>query len=193
MDRETSVDLDYEYFKRDVSGIIVCPDGYLVFSDAAVERLAKRCAKVTRFKIRELLQTRAIFKGDSVRVDYTLNFGKQPEMKTSDYILNQLEVQKEYVLAVERGYGFTHHGNVCHYLFRRDQVFPELRETLPPGEFFIWSIKGGSLSTNLNAPAKITACPSAINWTNQVREIRFDEHDAAKESVPASPDGGPAN
>lgn len=78
--------------------------------------------------------------------------------------MTTIESQTEYVKAMERGYDFTQHGTVAHYLFRDDQIEPSILATLPKSRFYIWSIRNGWLSTP-GAKAVITPIDNPLDWT----------------------------
>lgn len=83
------------------------------------------------------------------------------------------EAQAEYVKAVQSGHQFTRHGNIAHYLFRRDQLEPGVRAEMEQehGEFLavIWSFKGCTMvSCEGHHETRVTPLRSGLqisDWT----------------------------
>lgn len=73
-------------------------------------------------------------------------------MKQPSFI-DPIEVQREYVQAVERGYGFARQGNWANYLFKLDQIEPSVLKSMPEASFhqpvvaYIWSFKGCTMAS----------------------------------------------
>lgn len=105
-------------------------------------------------------------------------------MKQPSFI-DAIEAQREYIKAVQAGYGFTRHGNKAHYLFRADQLEPTVLDCMPPmpadsrrpyaarddgkAPFYIWTFIGCTMASHDagKMPAVITPIDDASEWTRR--------------------------
>ena len=85
--------------------------------------------------------------------------------------IDNIESQREYVAAVQNGYGYTRHGNMAHYFFAKDQVEPSVREELPSAPFYVFSFTGctmASYDAKRHAAPIITPMAVASDWVSRV-------------------------
>ena len=90
-------------------------------------------------------------------------------MFTHTETFTDLEAQREYVEANQRGVGFAAHGLwpkvVWHYLFSAAETFSPIREKYGPAKAYLFSL------TEDDTRGAITPIQDTLNWTKVAQQV----------------------